>query len=80
MTYVHQPFVWCWWDRDEPEDGLLGFHTKSDRDRFSSGKPGPFRRRIAKDGHTISQTRNYWDDLIAEAREKLGEKPRDGLQ
>lgn len=55
--------VWTWWDRDEPEDGLLGFHTKKDRDNFSKGKPGPFRRRISSDGKTILQMET-WSDTV----------------
>lgn len=56
--------LWVWWMPDEPEDGLLGFHTKKDRDSFSQKKPGPFRRRIAADGKTISQTET-WGGMIA---------------
>jgi len=55
--------VWVWWERDEPENGLLGFHTAEDCDRFSAGGEGPFRRRIAADGKTISQTET-WSDFI----------------
>jgi hypothetical protein len=58
--------VWTWWSRDEPEDGLLGFHTKQDRDRFSRNEPGPFRRRVADDGRTISQLAD-WKDVFTGA-------------
>lgn len=62
--------VWTWWDRDEPEDGLLGFHTGEDRDRFKAGKLGPYRRRISPVGRTIPQTedwRGFVDRLAKEA-------------
>lgn len=55
--------LWRWWERDEPEVGLLGFHTKRDRDDFSAGKPGRFRRRVSDDGRTISQTET-WDVFV----------------
>lgn len=55
--------VWCWWDRDDNEDGLLGFHTKKDRDRFSKGGAGPFRRRISEHGKTIPQSET-WPEMI----------------
>jgi hypothetical protein len=64
--------VWDWWDRDEPEEGFLGFHTKKDRDDFSAGKAGPFRRRLSADGRTISQLAT-WADWIKEAEDKLKE-------
>lgn len=41
---------WVWWERDEHEEDLLGFHTKEDRDRYGSGAPGPFRRRLCQRG------------------------------
>ena len=63
--------VWVWWDRDEPEDGLLGFHTKADRDRFARKAPGPYRRRISPTGKTISQTET-WSDIVA----RLTQEPR----
>lgn len=47
--------VWVWWDRDEPEDGLWGFHTFEDALRFSNEQPGPYRRRISDDGSTTPQ-------------------------
>lgn len=67
--------VWVWWERDEPEDGLLGFHTVKDCNRFSQGKPGPYRRRVAKDGKTISQL-TTWADIVNDARAAIrsGEK------
>ena len=37
MTKIRQPQVWCWWDRDEPEDGMTGFFTAEDRNRFFAG-------------------------------------------
>jgi hypothetical protein len=47
---------WRWWNRDEPEAGLQGFVTREDRDRFSSGGPGPFRRVVALEGErTVPQ-------------------------
>lgn len=64
---------WVWWERDEPEDGLTGFHTKEDRDRFSKGGDGPFRRRISADGHTTSQTWQ-WDDMMSEVRRLLDDE------
>lgn len=59
--------LWVWWMPDEPEDGLLGFHTKEDRNGFSRKAPGPFRRRIAKDGKTIRQHGDWRDIFIEEA-------------
>lgn len=51
---------WVWWMRDEPEDDLLGFHTAADRDAFSAGEPGPFRRRVCAPGQgAISQTETW---------------------
>lgn len=64
--------VWVWWDRDEPEDGLLGFHTKNDRDAFSQGGPGPYRRRISADGRTISQ-KELWADIVSQWLDENGE-------
>lgn len=63
--------VWTWWDRDEPEDGLVGFHTFEDCRRFSDGKPGPYRRRISPTGKTISQTED-WRGLV----DRLTREPR----
>ena len=60
--------VWVWWDRDEPEDGLLGFHTKEDRDTFSEDRPGPFRRRVSPDGRAVSQLET-WSDIVARLSE-----------
>lgn len=37
---------WVWWDRDEHDDDLAGFHTRRDRARYQRGAPGPFRRRF----------------------------------
>lgn len=67
LTPQEEKLPWVWWDRDEPEDGLTGFHTREDCDRFSRDEPGPFRRRISADGHTTSQMWQ-WSDLIAAAR------------
>ena len=50
---------WRWWNRSDPELGLLGFATKIDRDNFNDGKPGPFRRVVAKDGSTIIQGEGF---------------------
>jgi len=55
--------VWTWWSRGDNEDSLLGFHTKKDRDAFSRGDAGPFRRRVADDGRTVLQTAT-WADMI----------------
>lgn len=65
--------VWVWWDRNEPEDGLLGFHTKEDRDRFSNKEPGPYRRRISPEGKTISQIEE-WKDMMAGVRDVLSRR------
>ncbi|ORE90953.1 hypothetical protein [Aurantimonas sp. 22II-16-19i] len=62
--------VWVWWDRDEPETGLVGFHTKEDRDRFQKKEPGPYRRRVSADGKTISQLAD-WQDWMQECRDIL---------
>lgn len=51
--------VWRWWGRQDPELGLLGFFTKADRDDFSDGRPGPFRRVVADDGRTIIQNEDF---------------------
>ena len=66
---AREKIVWCWWDRGDSEDGLVGFHTAKDRDRFVEGKPGPFRRRVSPFGKTISQTetwREMLDNMCAE--------------
>ena len=62
--------VWCWWDRDEPEDGLVGFHTVEERDRFSVGGDGAFMRRISKYGKTVSQLED-WHGMIERWRNQL---------
>lgn len=67
-----QPIVWVWWDRDEPEDGLVGFHTAKDRDAFSKGKPGPYRRRVSPYGKTISQTED-WAGMIKRLTQEPGQ-------
>lgn len=54
---------WRWWSRDEPEDGLLGFETVEDRDAFSRGDEGPFRRVISDDGRTIRQGET-WREMM----------------
>ena len=51
---------WRWWSRGECEEGLQGFHTREDRDRFSEGGSGPFRRVVAREGErTIYQTTDH---------------------
>ena len=50
---------WRWWNRTDPELGLLGFFTKADRDAFSSGRAGPFRRVVARDGRTVLQNEDF---------------------
>lgn len=50
---------WRWWARTSPELGLLGFLTRADRDAFSAGAEGPFRRIVAADGRTILQTEDF---------------------
>lgn len=55
--------VWVRWDRDEPEDGLLGFYNQIDRDEFSAGRRGPFRRVVSPDGRTISQM-DDWKGML----------------
>lgn len=62
--------VWVWWDREEPEDGLLGFHTEEDRDNFQTKQPGPYRRRVDPNGKTISQM-DSWDDMMSRVRQAL---------
>ena len=59
MTKIKQPQVWCWWDRDETEDGMTGFVTPQDRNKFSAGGPGPFRRILTSDSHTVSQMSRF---------------------
>lgn len=55
---------WVWWSPNEPEAGLTGFHTREDRDAFSRGEPGPFRRRLTRPGREdISQTET-WDGMM----------------
>ena len=50
---------WIWWERGEYEGDLLGFHTKQDRDRYSRGGSGPFRRRLCARGQDpIPQSRS----------------------
>lgn len=46
---------WCWWTPGEPESGLQGFCTREDRDAFSAGGDGPFRRVAIPGGRTIRQ-------------------------
>ena len=40
--------VWVWWDREEWDGDLAGFHTREDRDRYQRGERGPFRRRFSR--------------------------------
>jgi hypothetical protein len=65
---------------DEPEDGLLGFHTRQDRDSFSRNAPGPFRRRIAQDGKTIRQNGDWRDFYVGQALEEISIKIRGGYE
>ena len=51
--------LWRWWSKGYPETGLLGFHTREDRDGYEAGKQGPFRRRVSDDGRTIRQVETY---------------------
>ena len=53
------PLQWRWWNRTDPELGLLGFLTREDRDAFSANAPGPFRRIVATDGRTILQNEDF---------------------
>lgn len=50
---------WRLWQRTDPEVCLLGFLTKEDRDAFSAGDPGPFRRIISENGKTILQNEDF---------------------
>ena len=59
MTKIKQPQVWCWWDRGETEDGMTGFVTPQDHNKFSAGGLGPFRRILTPDGHTVSQMSRF---------------------
>lgn len=63
MSKDDDKYVWGWWSRDEPEDGFAGFHTKEDLEAFKRGGPGPFRRRLADDGRTVSQLAS-WADIV----------------
>lgn len=38
--------LWTWWRLGDPEDRLLGFCTRAERDACARGDPGPFRRRV----------------------------------
>jgi hypothetical protein len=51
--------LWAWWSRGDSERGLSGFITRKERDAFSRGEPGPFRRVVTADGHTVSQTATF---------------------
>jgi hypothetical protein len=62
--------VWTWWDRGDSELGLTGFLTRAERDRFSSGGKGPFKRIVTEDGHTVSQTAT-WREIFV-----LGVEPK----
>ena len=63
--------VWAWWSKGEREDDLLGFHTRSDRDAFSRGEQGPFRRRLCPRGETGSpQTIDGLHDMVARIQGK----------
>lgn len=56
---------WVWWDRDESEHDLTGFHTREDRDRFQDGGPGPFRRRLVQPGRRAISQMEGWSDIVA---------------
>lgn len=56
-------YVWTWWDREDSEEGLCGFHTQDDLRRFMDKEPGPYRRRLSPIGVTISQM-DEWSDVI----------------
>lgn len=65
---------WVWWSPDEPEGDLLGFHTREDRDAFSRGEAGPFRRRVARPGQPgISQTET-WGGMMDRLCDEAGIK------
>lgn len=46
-----KPYVW--WMPGQPETGLQGFVTESERDWFSKGGEGPFRRVKATPGEVV---------------------------
>jgi len=70
--------LWRWWRRDEPEMGLLGFLTEEDRDAFSRGDAGPFRRVVSDDGRTISQHEG-WRGLLDRLTDEADITPRQRL-
>lgn len=72
LSPEEEKLPWVWWERDEPEDDLLGFHTKEDLERFRKNLPGPYRRRISNNGRTISQLET-WDDMMKGIKKELGE-------
>jgi hypothetical protein len=48
--------AWRWWRRGDPEFGLQGFACCEERDAFSAGGSGPFRRVVAPPGgRTVRQ-------------------------
>lgn len=73
MSENSKKHVWVWWDRDEPEDGLLGFLTEQDRDNFTTKKPGPYRRIVDPGGKKISQM-DDWACMMSEIRQILNNK------
>jgi len=46
---------WQWWTPGQSEAGLQGFCTREDRDAFSAGGIGPFRRVAMPGGRTVHQ-------------------------
>lgn len=65
--------VWVWWSPGEPEDGLLGFTTEAERDRFNPKDSGPYQRLVSPVGRTISQMES-WEDRMASYRDVLNRK------
>lgn len=65
--------VWVWWSPGEAEDGLMGFTTAEERDRFNPKDPGPYQRLVSPDGKTISQMES-WGDRMAHYRDVLNRK------
>lgn len=76
---MEQECLWRWWSKGDPEIGLLGFHTRADRDAFDAGKSGPFRRRVAEDGRTIRQDET-WDAMVQAMCEGAGIERRSQKQ
>ncbi len=68
-----EKYVWVWWSPGETEDGLTGFHTEQERDRFNPKEPGPYQRRVSKDGRTVSQMED-WQTRMENIRDELSRK------